>query len=273
MILTSFFLPLFQGILPIFFSSFSFINRSYKWGFMLNVRNTISEAYLTGSLVGEGEIIDGAQTQIGVNELNDILHQYNLDNYFPFTRNTITSAFGASQTEYTIGLSGCDITAEVPILISKVLIRTSSQARMNELKRVSYEDIWAFKSVQNATGIPVLFSYDRTWPNGRLVFDINPQPGSLVTLIYNKPIPEVTINSILDIPNEYNDLLKNTLAGILMRRWKMDTASIVTIEEQAKQSLDKIKKRNNIDKIISYSGNMGGGSTANYYNLMSPRGW
>ena len=238
---------------------------------MVNIKNIIIDAWKTTSLVGEYDVPDGNQTQIAVNELNDIMYNLNLDNYMPFTRNTVTFTATGSGT-LTIGSSGCDITADTPVMVQKIYCKTSQGASLNELKRVAYEDIFGFKGVETAIGIPLFFSYDRTWPNGRIVFDIIPQGGSSFIMIYNKIFNEVTVNSILDIPNEYGDLFKNMLAVTLMRRNKMDPNSIIMIEGNVSSTLDKIKRRNSVDKMITY--NTGRDSAlSRYYNLNSPREW
>lgn len=238
---------------------------------MVNIKNILIDAYKTASLVSEYDTPDGNQIQIAINELNDIIYNLNLDNYLPFTRNTVN--FNTNGTaEMTIGLSGCDITAETPIMVQKLYCKTNTDATWNELRRVAYEDIFGFKTVQTAVGIPYFFSYDRTWPNGRIVFDIIPQGNSSFVMIYNKPLAEVSINSILDIPNEYGELFKNMLAVTLMRRHKMDPNSIIMIEGNVSSTLDKIKRRNSVDKMITYNTSRDS-ALSRYYNLNCPRGW
>lgn len=238
---------------------------------MVNIKNIIIDAYKTASLVSEYDVPDGNQTSIGVNELNDIIYNLNLDNYMPFTRNTV--AFNAAGKDtMTIGSSGCDITADTPVMVQKIYCKTSQGSTLNELKRVSYENIFGFKAVPNAVGLPLFFSYDRTWPDGRLVFDIIPQGGASFIMIYNKIFDEVTVNSVLNIPNEYGDLFKNMLAVVLMRRHKVDAQAIALIESQALDTLNKIKKRNSVDKMITY-GSGRDSALSRYYNLNCPRGW
>jgi hypothetical protein len=239
----------------------------------MNIKNIIIDAYRTASITTQGMSPDADESNIALGELNEILNNYNLDNYLPFTRNTNTFNITESKNEYTIGLSGCDITAETPILVAKVYYKTANDATYSELRRVRYEDIFGFKSVQNSSGTPVIFSYDRTWPNGRLVFDINPQAGGIVTFIYNKKIPEVLLDDVIDIPPEYNELFKNTLAVALMKINKMDPNSIAMIESNVKNILYKISKRNQVDKIITYNDDYNSGPLANYYNLFCPKGW
>jgi hypothetical protein len=240
---------------------------------MLNIKNLIIDAYRTASIVGEISVPNGAQTNVGINELNDVIYQCNLNNYLPFTRTTISQVITTPKDTYTIGLSGCDITNETPVLVSKVYFRNSSTSLLTELKRVSYESIFGFKSVATANGTPCLFSYDRTWPNGRFVYDINPSAGSNLVIIFNTPIQEVTINDIIDIPNEYNDLFKNMLAVVLMNRYKVDPQAIAMIQRNVDATLNGITSRNNIDKIITYSGDGSRGPLRNYYNLFSPHSW
>jgi hypothetical protein len=211
----------------------------------------------------------------GVKELNDILYAFNLQNYFPFTRNSIDYTIGNVKSTYSIGVSGTDIIAEVPILVSKVYCRSSSSTNYLTLKRVAFEDIFGFRSSESSNGIPLLYSYDRTWPNGRLVFNINPIAGSVFTLIYNKAIPEVNVNTILDIPNEYADIIKNALAVVLMTKWKSDQQAIALVDSAAKEGLSNLKERNQVDKVISYSQNGAYNQDPQsfYLNIMSPAQW
>ena len=233
---------------------------------MVNIKNILIDAYKTASLVSEYDTPDGNQIQIAINELNDIIYNLNLDNYLPFTRNTINFNANGSN-EMTIGLSGCDITAETPVMVQKIYHNVSNN--YNELKRVSYEDIFAFRKPQNSIGDPFVFAYDRTWPNGRLSFDYSPRIGTLFVMIYNKQLPEVSINSILDIPNEYGDLFKNMIAVKLMRRHKVDPNAVILIEQNVNSTLDKIRKRNSVDKIITWSSSYRNG----YANFLNPIEW
>lgn len=233
---------------------------------MVNIKNILIDAYKIASLVSEYDVPDANQTQIAINELNDIIYNLNLDNYLPFTRNTVEFNANGSNT-MTIGSSGCDITAETPVIVQKIFHNVSNN--YNELKRVAYEDIFAFRKPQNSVGDPHVFSYDRTWPNGRLSFDYTPRIGTSFIIIYNKQLPEVTINSILDIPNEYGDLFKNMLATTLMRRHKVDPNAIIMIEEFVNSTLNKIKNRNSIDKIITWGSSYRNG----YSNFLNPIEW
>ena len=242
---------------------------------MLNIRQILKDSYYTASIITEGDEPSGDQTLVALNDLNKIIYNLNLDNYMPFTRNSITVQGLPNKEEYTIGLSGCDITAPTPVLLQTIYVKASPSARFTGTKRVSYEQIWGLKSVPAATGIPSFFSYDRTWPNGRLVMNINPLAGLIMNIIYNKELPEVNINSILDIPPEYYYLLQNSLAVIIMKRYKVDPPAVAQIEGQVNYALNQIKKRNNIDKIITWSDSSGGmnGPTGLYYNMFSPVGW
>lgn len=240
---------------------------------MLNARDIIIDAFYTAGVVSEGDLPDGTQSQIGLNELNDVIYSYNLDNYFPFTRTSITCAAPNIKNEYSIGLVDCDFIMDTPVLINKLYARSSSNTSYNDLKRTSYEQIFSYKSNNTSTGMPCVYSYDRTWPNGRLVFNVAPTPGYILTMIYNKVFPELNFNSDVDVPPEYNDLLKNSLAEVLMKRYKMDPNVIQQITDNVNSSLDKIKRRNQIDKIITWGGHAGGGANDAYYNLLSPKEW
>ena len=239
------------------------------------IRQLILDAFYGASIITEGDSPDGGQSDMAVNDLNKIINNLNLDNYMPFTRNTIAANGLPNQESYTIGSSGCDIICATPVLVSKIFVKPSVGARFTEVRRVAYEQIWGMKTVQAATGIPSFYSYDRQWPYGRLVFNINPLAGLQMSIIYNQELPQVTINSVLDIPPEYYYLLQNALSVIIMRRYKVDPIAVAQIEEQVDYAKNEIKKRNNIDKIITYSSDRDGlsGPTGNYFNGFSPLGW
>lgn len=193
---------------------------------MLNVRNTIADAY---RIALNSETTDATEYNIGLDEINDVIYQLNIEHYLTFTRTEVDFITSGGKLEFTIGTSGCDITADRPVAITAAYIRANESSIFQDLTQVSIEDLYKFRRSNAASGLPSFFAYDPKFPNGTIKFDVNIQGGATVTLVYDKEFPELELNDkVTTIPNEYNDLIKNMLAESLMVRNKIDTTQVST---------------------------------------------
>lgn len=88
------------------------------------------------------------------------------------------------------------------------------------------------------------FAEDGGYPLIKIYFDIKPQPGSNWAIVYNEPIPAVTINSLLEIPPEYTDLLVCTLAKRLAVLRQMPGDTLQSMDMLYKESVLRVKRNN-----------------------------
>lgn len=58
-----------------------------------------------------------------------------------------------------------------------------------------------------STGVPAFFAVDGEYPLTNIYFDIKPQAGYILEIIYNKSIPKFGLNDTLAMPPDFNDLL------------------------------------------------------------------
>lgn len=207
----------------------------------ISVRNLISDALVAIRVAAIGEPIDGDIGQIAVNELNGTISMLNLDDYFLF-QNTITEFFpSASQLSYSIGLSG-DIVTERPIRIMKAFYSQNNLSTYNDgMFQIAVQDIFGKRNQILNIAAPTFFAYDVGLPNGSVFFDSKPFINSKITLITKKEIPQVDINSTLDIPNEYQDAIKWTLCETLAGRFAKPQELLSFCNKQASSSLRRIK--------------------------------
>lgn len=207
----------------------------------ISVRDLISDGLVAIRVASIGESIDGDTSTIAVNELNSAISMLNMDDYFLFQNTTIEFNPSASNYSYSIGLSG-DIVSERPLRIMKAYYAQNNSATYNDgMFQIAVQDIYGKRNQLNSVSAPVYYAYDAGLPNGNILFDSKPFVGCKITLIIKKAIPIITINSTLDIPNEYEDALKWTMCETLAGRFGKPAELLSFCSKQASASLRRIK--------------------------------
>lgn len=241
---------------------------------MLNVRNLVVDAFKTIGEIGDNESLDGTRTSIGLQLLNEVVTQLNLDNYFAFSMQTVEYTTIASQKEYTIGIAPnpsytSDIIADRPANINRLYIKNNQGNTVRgEVNQLSLQDLPLVEN--DAVSTPSHFSYKSTYPLGTIVFNSKPVGGQKVVIVYTKPIPQLGINDTAEIPYEYEPALKYALSYILSKRYGNPVDVIAAMKELRDEALLNIKnntQRKSFD--ILHLGNDGLGQ--NIYNLNGGR--
>jgi hypothetical protein len=207
----------------------------------ITVRNLISDGLVAIRVGSIGDPIDGDISNIAVNELNSAISMLNMDDYFLFQNTTLEFNPSASNYSYSIGLSG-DIVSERPLRIMKAYYAQSNTSVYNDnMFQIAVQDIYGKRNQLTSVSSPVYYAYDAGLPNGNIMFDSKPFPNSKITLVIKKSIPQVTINSVLDIPDEYEDALKWTMCETLAGRFGKPVELLSFCSKQASASLRRIK--------------------------------
>lgn len=179
---------------------------------MALVKNLINQAYAQIGIISDDEEADGTDGALGVQILNQIINQANVEQLFPFMQTVTTYTFVASQASYTIGASGADITAERPEYISRIFSYSSATSNPWPVKQLDLADLLGYVS-PNSSGTPDYFAYNADYPNGVIYFDRMPTVGNLVKMVYTKAFPTVTIDDDLTtIPPKYDSFIVASLA-------------------------------------------------------------
>ena len=214
---------------------------------MLDVRNIIVDAYKTIGEIGDQEALDGTRAQVGLDLLNELVSDLNLENYFAFTTQTITYSPSVAQSSYTIGVntgtastSAVDIDADRPANIQRIYLKNRGTASIySEINQIGTQDIPLF--MVEGTSAPTYCAYRSNYPLGVIEFNCSVGSDYDIQMIYSKPIPRFNFNDELEIPYEYSPALKYALAYLLAKRYGNPTEVINDMRELRTEYLQKIK--------------------------------
>ena len=211
---------------------------------MLNVRNLVVDSFKMLGDIGDSESLDGTRASVGVQLLNEIISQLNLENYFSFNRQNITLQPTQSKSVYSIGLASIDpnvdINADRPSNILRAYGKDSgSNTTQYELEQVSPEDLPLFEI--DAVSLPQYFSYLSSYPIGNIKLNCSLASSYEITFVYSVPLPIMEINDVLSIPYEYEPALKHCLSYLLAIRYGKPSEVIAGASALKQESLEKIR--------------------------------
>lgn len=154
----------------------------------------------------------GTQYAMSLIDLNNLVAQLNEDQLLPFSRKIVPYVIASAKESYSIGIDAddalnlADIPYDRPCFINSILLRTSSTAQPYKIRQISLVDLRERMS-GTSTGVPAFFAVDGEYPLTNIYFDIKPQAGYILEIIYNKSIPKFGLNDTLAMPPDFNDLL------------------------------------------------------------------
>lgn len=233
----------------------------------IKVKTLIIDSYKrTGRLAERMADLDASRLAIGLQELNDIIQRYNVEEYFPFTIKKSELNVSQLKFDWTVGTSASDFNIDRPIKISSLYFKPSQNAIAINLLQVSVNDIDLYKVGSQASGMPRYFAYDAGYPEATIMFNVQPQVGSVLIATYNESLPELEIDDDLTIPLEYNDLLKWSLAYNIAVRSGMEQTDTMFFMKERDRALNSIKSKNSALKKRTWNERMYG-TTNNILNL------
>lgn len=241
------------------------------------IRNIVNQAYQLPGIYAADEVADGTDTALAVIKLNELIGQLNTDQLFPFARKIVSHTFTESKEKYTIGLdigSTADIVEERPIFINRILFYPNTTAMPIACQQMDISDLLSRQLSQGSTGLPMYFAVNPTFPLAEIYFDIKPSTSYTMRMVYNKSIDDVTINSTLDIPREYNELLITGLARKLCVLKQVDEANTSLVSQLYKEAYDRVKstnERNQLPLVDPLYGDSSGNMLS--FNAWTNGGW
>lgn len=181
------------------------------------IRDAITQAYQLAGVYSSapGDVPDGDDTAIGVLQLNLLNTQLNVDQLFPFSREVVQVPVLSSNLSYTIGLGtlpAADFVYQRPAFINRILWYPSGNSAPLNVQQLDLPDLLYTRKSVSSMGAPNYFAFNPKFPNAEILFDIRPMTSGQLSLVYNTEIPLVTIDSVLQIPAEYADLMTTALA-------------------------------------------------------------
>jgi hypothetical protein len=233
------------------------------------IKDIVNQALQMANVIDSSEEASGTDAQQAVTLLNLTLSQLNTEQLFPYSCKVISYAIASPQQSYTIGQGvapSAEIVAERPAFIERVLYFTSLGSQPRDLIQLALPDLLASTRVGSST--PQGFAVNPLYPNAEIYFDIAPSAGSTIKVVYNAAIPTVTINSTLEVPPEYNEVLVTALARkvcVLQSMPEALTASINTLYQQALGRITLNNSRNQVSTLSLYGDNNRFGSNGYQY--------
>lgn len=183
---------------------------------MSTTRKIILDAFVFG---GISQDPDNQQVAIALDGLNSILNQYNADKLFHWLMNEIS--FSPTSSSITIG-DGGDIDIARPISIDKVYVNVGTELYM-EVQQVAFQDLRNYSN--GSSGYPTVFSYSG-YPLATINFDV--APSSEVRLFIRPAFELLTIDSMLEMPPEYETLIRWALTTHICRIYSSPSIEIAT---------------------------------------------
>lgn len=198
----------------------------------------INEAYWFTGLVPSGKPANGMQSADGLDFLNDSLYELNCHNYFPFTSNTVDGHVSGGTAKISPDQSS-EFVGEKPIKVNKVLYRNGVE--WFPLKDVAYENIWE-RRTQSSKPLFYAFTNDEDG-KGVLVFDC--ENGDFdCRVIYNRNIPTMAYNDLLNAPPQYESVLKYSVCYLIATQRGFPLEKRAEYKELRDGILESIKKAN-----------------------------
>jgi hypothetical protein len=210
----------------------------------LDVTSAIDQAYKLIGVVDNSESAEGEQVQIGLSQLNELLGQLNLDQMFPFSREIITYDVVSAENSYTIGATGADITATRPVYIQSIQYYSNTNTSPLPTMQMDLNQLLDVRSSDQSSGAPGFYAVNYGYPNSTIYFDLRPQAGSHIQIVYNKELSQVSIGDTMAIPNEYNELIITGVAVAVGVYEQVDDGQMNRARFMYDEALRRIKRNN-----------------------------
>lgn len=206
---------------------------------MTTVRDLISSSLRLINVLGAGENMSPEDAVDGLATLNQMVSSWSTDGTVVFSRSTDTKALTSGVQTLTMGTGG-DINTTRPIAITQATVT---------LNQISYPlSIWSqnTKSTLSYPTLPGAIPTELYINNGNplLTLFLYPAPaGGLTLTIYSmKPLSEMTLNTVLDLPPGYERALRYNLAVEFAPEYEREASR--TVQNIAYDALQAIKRNN-----------------------------
>lgn len=235
---------------------------------MTSVNGLIINALKSIGLCGEGETPDGFYQNAALHELNSLCTELNLEDYISECRK---EKFVTTTGTITIGNSdNFDIKEELVPDAIKVVARKVGN-RYLRLIKCDKATIYA----RNRASLPTLCTYGQEYDENEHCMKgvIFTDGGTSATLlvIYNKKLPEYTIDDELWLSDMTVNLIEEGLKYRLAVRFKMPDAPI--FEDGFNDYKRLVQSVNGQNNPMTYENLVGGSYLDNYYDALGGVGF
>jgi hypothetical protein len=208
---------------------------------MTTARDLVTNALRTCGVIGSIATPDASQTNHALDELNEILNQWNNESLLPFKKDLVSFTTTAGQQDYTIGDSGsADVSAAPPVRILSVSLKIDSTT-ISKVDFISYTDFNEYARNTTTQSYQSVYTFNNTYPDPTL--SVYPTGGGdTLQVVYNTEMSLADLNATLDFPAGYAGALQYELARILCITYGINNPLIIQEATKRKETLE----RNNI---------------------------
>ena len=247
-------------------------NKNHKYrnrgNFMISVNGLIINALKSIGAIGEEEVPGGYYQNAALHELNSLCTELNLEDYISECRK---EKFVTTTGTVTIGNSdNFDIKEELVPDSIKVVARKVGN-RYLRLIKCDKATIYA----RNRASLPTLYTYGQEYDENEHCMKgvIFTDGGTSATLlvIYNKKLPEYTIDDELWLSDMTVNLIEEGLKYRLAVRFKMPDAPI--FEDGFNDYKRLVQNVNGQNNPMTYENLVGGSYLDNYYDCLGGVGF
>lgn len=206
---------------------------------MTTVRDIIASTLKRIAILGAGQQMTAEDATDGVRMLNQLLSSWSADGTVIFSKSTDTKVIGAGVQTYTMGPGG-DINTTRPVMITAATVTLGVIAYPLQLWSQSVESTLSFPTLQAA--IPTGLYINNGSPLLTLFLYPSPGAGLTLTLYSLKPLANLTLDTVLDLPPGYEWALINNLATVWAPDFEREASQ--SVKDAAYDSLQAIKRNN-----------------------------
>ena len=183
--------------------------------FSVNRDQLINDALELIGAKAPDESMTNSELQSASRTLNMMLKTWQTDGLQLWLRRSVSVPLVTSQSTYTMGPSGANVTVGRPLRILKVMRKDTSNNEVEVFKLAQAE--YKEQTPKTSTGIPVSYYYDPQLTNGNLY--IWPTPSSseaseyTLDVLYHKPTDDMdAATDDFEFPQEWFETIKYGLA-------------------------------------------------------------
>lgn len=217
----------------------------------ISVAQVINQALWEPGINSWGDPADGDQAAMALTLFNNVVAQLNTENFLPFAQ-TVTDFTTTGDIENSIGVTtpASDVAVERPVIISKCFWLGTTSSTPQELTKLPWGQLISTRKPTSATGTPMYWSYNSTYPAGTIGFDIIPSTGSTLRIVYNRQLETAaTQTDTMPWPPEYQELITLALARRLASANQMPQDTMANIDGLYQQAIARVKSLRSAERV------------------------
>lgn len=257
---------------------------------MQYVKDLITKAYRKSGMLGDGETLSGTDLLNGLDTFNRLTDLYNMQKFLPFTQRRLEVPQNSSHVIVLYEDDGFVLPADddalqtsyalvkvsrIPVAINSLAYKIGNmwqvcvETGLPDLQKYIFEGVSSSPSIYAFTKrVYVDEENEKAYQYAEIWMDV----GSAFTLgiVYNRRLPEVTVNSPFAVPDlAYDELFLYGMAAAIATDSKQPDEEIAALAAREGNAINLIKEINKNQHIITWGDN--GGSSWN--PAVCPSNW